>query len=67
MKEKVWVGVEVYQLIVTGVHLFRNEQEAKDWFKGYTGVDWDELNDPDKLDIGLDEDYDQTKLFEEEL
>jgi len=68
--EKIWVGVETYQLIIEGVHLFRTEQEAKDWFESYTGLNYDTYQaalDADPGENLLDEDYDQTKIFESEV
>lgn len=54
--KKLYVAVEVFGLLVTDVHGFWNEQQAHDWFKGYTGVDYAE-------DVELPDDYDQTKIF----
>lgn len=64
---KIWVGVEVYQLIVQGVHLFENFEKAKEWFKEYTGVSWEDYVGEGNLENGMDVDFDQTKIFEEEI
>jgi len=61
---KIYIGVEVYQLIVQDVHLFFKEKEADAWFKKYTGVDHKDFypdNEP------FNEDCDQSKIFEIEL
>lgn len=58
---KKWIGVEVYELIVGGIHLFDTEEDADKWFKKYTGVDYPKTNEEWEA---LDEDYDQTKIFE---
>ena len=60
MIKKLWIGVEVYGLIVSGVHAFWNEKLAEDWFKQYTGIEYSAYSaDPDVMP----EKYDQTKIF----
>ena len=63
---KLYVVVEVYQLIVSGVHVTEDEEDAKKNFKECTGVDYEEYRK--KLDTETSEillgDYDQTKIFE---
>ena len=61
--KKVWVGVEVFQLIVQDVHLFADFEAAKKWFKEYTGYYWPGLEG----EAGWDEHFDQTKIFELEV
>jgi hypothetical protein len=63
---KKWIGVEVYQLIVSGVHVFESFLEAQVWFKKYTGIDYevDDKGDPTEHFLkSIPEDYDQTKIF----
>lgn len=55
---KIWIAVEVYELIVQDVHIFYTEAEAEKWFKDYTGQNYGEE---------IHEDYDETKIFEIEL
>jgi hypothetical protein len=66
---KVWIGVEVYQLIVTDVHVFTNETESEKWFEKYTGLPYASYKKAleEGNDSILDENYDQTKLFGVEL
>ena len=56
-----WVGVEVYGLMVQGVYLFTTEKEGYDWYEDYTGFKLGTLYD--EHGNCLDKDYDQTKLF----
>jgi len=56
-----WVAVEVYGLIVQGVHLITTKKEAEDWYEEYTGFKLGTLYD--EHGNCLDEDYDQTKIF----
>jgi len=56
-----WVGVEVYGLIVQGVHIFWKEDDAVKWWETYTGLVYGTLYDEDGNCV--DEDYDQTKIF----
>ncbi len=68
--KQIWVGVEVYQLIVTDVHIFTDFDKAKTWFKEYTGVEYevDEKGElPDFFYERIPEDYDQTKIFKVEM
>lgn len=80
MKVKLYIGVEVFGLIVTDVHVFLTEDEQYDWYKGYVG-----LHHPSrhliKPDMSRDmihdimeqhysemgEDYQETKLFDVEI
>ena len=66
---KIYVVVEVYQLVVSGVYVTEDEDKAKAKFEEYTGVNFDQY----KKDLESDElmpsedilgDYDQTKIFE---
>jgi len=59
--QKIYVGVEVYQLIVEDVHLFKTPVEAEKWFESLTGEPYDVF-----YGEGLNElsDYDGTKIFE---
>lgn len=60
-----WVATEVFQLILQDVHGFKSFDEAKEWFKTYTGVDYDQyLKGLEANDDILNSDYDQTKIFE---
>ncbi len=59
---KLFIGVEVYGLIVTDVHVFTEEEAAHKWFKDYTGKPYTE-----KSLESLHEDYEQTKIFEVNL
>ena len=61
---KLFIGVEVYALIVSGVHVFTDEAEAKEWYRNYTGVSWND--DPEVREQTVHEDFDQTKIFEVE-
>lgn len=61
VKSKLYVCVEVYQLIVTDVHVFWNEKQAEAWYKEYTGVPWSD--DPEVREQTVNDDYDQTKIF----
>ena len=69
---KVYIVVEVYQLIVSGVYVTKEFGDAKRKFKEYTGVDFDTFKakwDANK-DVTSEEllgDFDQTKIFEFEL
>jgi len=60
-KQKIYVGVEVYQLIVEDVHIFKTSVEAEKWFESLTGESYDIF-----YKEGLNElsDYDGTKIFE---
>ena len=69
---KVYVLVEVWQLIVSGVLVSSDLEKAKARFTEYTGVNYDRF----KADLEADEhlptedilgDFDQTKIFEVEL
>ena len=69
---KVYVLVEVWQLIVSGVLVSADLEKAKARFAEYTGVNYDRF----KADLEADEvlptedilgDFDQTKIFEVEL
>ena len=56
-----WVGVEVYGLLVQGAHLFTTGKEADDWFETYTeGLTPETLYDENGC---VNPDYDQTKIF----
>ena len=61
---KRWIGVEVYGLIVTEVHVFNNKAEAEQWFEKYTGVAWEKFSLQDTRRSYC---YDQTKIFEVDL
>lgn len=61
---KIWIGVEVYQLIINDVHVFFTEDDARTWFKDYTGINYNDLLKKPQL---LDEDHDQTKIFEVDI
>jgi len=63
-KQKIYVGVEVFQGIVEDVHIFRTPVEAEKWFRSLTGESYDLF-----YSEGLNElsDYDQTKIFEIEI
>jgi hypothetical protein len=59
----------VFQLIVSGVYVTEDEDDAKKKFKEYTGVDFDEYAARLKADENVTteeilDDYDQTKIFE---
>jgi hypothetical protein len=58
----IYVGVEVFGLIVTDVHLFPSKVAAKEWFKKYTGVPYPE-NDAEWESAELGP-FEQTKIFE---
>jgi len=70
---KLYVVVEVFQLIVSGVYVTTDfEGKAKAKFKEYTGVDFDEYKgkldaDEDMTTEELLGDYDQTKIYEVDL
>ena len=55
------IGVEVYGLLVQGVHIFLSEEEAEKWFKKYTGLEHGTLYDEEGQCV--DDEYDQTKIF----
>jgi len=55
-----WVGVEVYGLLVQGVHIFWKEDEAEAWFKKYTGFEYGKLYVDGEC---MNDDYDQTSIF----
>lgn len=57
---KLYVGVEVYQLIVTDAHVFKTWSEAEAWYREYTGVVWGSQDEPN-------EDFDQSNIFEVEV
>jgi hypothetical protein len=63
LKETVlWVGVEVYGLIVQDAHIFTTGEEADDWFTTWTeGLTPETLYDDDGNCVN--EDYDQNKIF----
>jgi len=67
---KLYILVEVYQLIVSGVYVSTDLEKVKAKFKEFTGVDYDEysriLEEDENLSSEevLGEDYDQTKIFE---
>lgn len=66
---KLYVPVEVYQLIVSGAYVTEDLADAKRRFKEYTGVDFDEFKakwdaDKDATSEELLGDFDQTKIFE---
>jgi len=60
MTDQIHIGVEVYGLLVQGVHIFLSIEEAEKWFKEYTGLEHGTLYDEDN---SCDDDYDQTKIF----
>jgi len=66
---KLYVLVEVFQLIVSGVYVSRDLDKVKDKFKEYTGVDYDDMVNSleDETYEALMDDYDQTKIFEFDL
>ena len=77
---ELWIGVEVFQLIVQDVHVFKTEEEAEKWFREWTktlthpeGWSYDEfyhLNLPkedDRWGTVEDEDYDQSKIYRIEV
>jgi len=69
---KLYIVVEVFQLVVSGTYATPNLLDAKAKFKEYTGVDHDILEkylkeDEDAKPEELLGDYDQTKIFEFEL
>jgi hypothetical protein len=67
VKKKLYIAVEVFQLIINDVHVFTDLEKAKAWFKEYTGFDYvfdEEGSLPEKFYNG---DYDQTKIFETEV
>lgn len=73
-QKMMWVGVEVFQLIVQDVHVFTDPDKAEQWFEDYTGVPYAEYirwanaeGTDDAYEYPLSEDYDQTKLFEQEV
>jgi len=55
-----WVAVGVLGLLVEEVHIFWTEEEAEEWFKEYTGYDY---NDWIQSEEPLDLEYDQCKIF----
>ena len=61
---KLYVAVEVYELIVQDVHIFKSEKQAKEWFRKYTGIPHDDFYENDEPAI---EEYDQTKIFEVDI
>ena len=66
---KLYVVVEVFQLIVSGVYVTEDLEDAKRKFKEYTSIDFDEFKrkwdaDEDATSEQLLGDYDQTKIFE---
>lgn len=57
-----WVAVEVYGLLVQDVHIFWTEEEAEEWFKGFTeGLTPETLYD--EHGNCVNDDYDQCKIF----
>ena len=69
---KLYIVVEVFQLIVSGAYATFNLLDAKAKFKKYTGVDHDILEkhlqaDQDAKAEELLGDFDETKIFEFEL
>jgi len=66
---KLYILVEVYQLIVSGIYVSTDLEKVKARFKEFTGVDYDEYNRfiEEDENITAEEvlgDYDQTKIFE---
>ena len=64
-----YILVEVFQLIVSGVYVSSDLEKVKKRFKEYTGVDYDEFKtkwdaDKDLTSDMLLGDFDQTKIFE---
>ena len=69
---KLYIVVEVFQLVVSGAYATFNLLDAKAKFKEYTGVDHDILEkhleaDEDAKAEELLGDFDETKIFEFEL
>ena len=66
---RIYILVEVFQLIVSGVHVTNKVEKAKTRFKEYTGVDYNSMQealrkDPDMKPEELLGDFDQSKIFE---
>jgi hypothetical protein len=69
---KLWIAVEVFQGVVQDVHVFKTREEAEKWFKGYTGLSYENYYaEPDtypEVEEGeYNEDYEETKIFEAEV
>ena len=62
---KLYVVVEVYQLIVSGVYVTEDEEDAEKHFKEYTEIDFSDYKK--SLETGTSSellgDYDQTNIF----
>lgn len=61
IRHPVWVGVEVYGLIIQDVHLFANREDAVAWWEEYTEIKYGTLYDENGECIAPD--YDETKIF----
>jgi len=62
---KMYVLVETSELIVQDVKVFFNNDDLKKEFKEFTGVAEEDFYD--SLGNAINEDFDQTKVFEIEL
>ena len=59
-----WVAVEVYGLLVQDTHIFWTTEEAEEWFKKYTGYDYNEwIQNAREGNEPLDLEYDQCTIF----
>jgi len=61
MTGKTYVATEVYDLVIQDIHLFSSEEEADEWFKEYTGLDYGTLYD--EHGECVKKEYDETKIF----
>lgn len=54
MEKKVYVFIGIYQGIVDCVEVYKNEKDADEAFKGYTGITLGQYTEDNNL---IDEDY----------
>lgn len=62
MAKTLWIGVEVFGLLVQDAHVFTTQRAAYDWFQEYTGMPYPE-NEAELEFLGQSC-YDQTRVFE---
>lgn len=62
---KVFVLVKVFGSIIQDVHIFHSYKEAKEAFKEYTGVEYEEAYIDGELNMS--EKFDQTEIFKKEI
>lgn len=77
---ELWIGVEVFQLIVQDVHVFKTGAEAEQWFREWTktighpeGWSYDEFyhynlpKEDEQFGVPQEEDYDQSRIYRVEV